>query len=88
MHCGKPGLFIKFFDIKSPKAFKTLTALVKYYAAKKQKGMPCKLDMKMLAQDVASHDREREQAIVNPGYPHVCPTCMLLATIGNASRPL
>lgn len=62
------GLFIRFFDIKSPKMFPTLTALIQYYGKKKQKGMPCKLDLVGLAIDVAEHDREREPAIVNPGY--------------------
>ena len=48
--------------------FPTLTALIQYYGKKKQKGMPCKLDLVGLAIDVAEHDREREPAIVNPGY--------------------
>lgn len=38
------GMFLKLKELKSPPKFKTLSELVQFYAAKKQKCMPCKLN--------------------------------------------
>jgi Tfp pilus assembly protein PilZ len=49
------GLNLKLVGVSKPKQFKNFFDLVTYYASKKQKGMPCRIDREGLGVDLAAH---------------------------------